>query len=218
MDGVGSYTIYYDANNGFGDAQQVTRTVNVIDVVRDTSAPRIVLNGGPTIDVVLGGTYVELGATAQDDVDGDLTSSIAVGGDVVDTERTGRYVVTYDVRDSAGNPAERVLRTVNVTSPLADNPADANVNLGLLPEAVLSGTVTGGRGTPRTILYDPVKDDYVVSTNFNEYGVLYKENLGRPGADDGFKWQVDWESPKLVNYITFGGTYPNQPQPNTCGG
>ena len=65
------------------------------------------------------------------------------------------------------------------------------------------------------ILYDPVTENYYTPTRFNEYGVAYGENLGRPGAEDGFRWQVDWSSTKLVNYITFGGTYPNQPQPNS---
>ena len=100
-------------------------------------------------------------------------------------------------------------------TPEAENPPDADVNLALLPETALSGTVVSGRGTPRSILYDPVIDDYVVRTNYNEYGESYKVNLGRPGVDSGFRWQVDWDTPKNVNYITFGGTYPNQPQPNT---
>ena len=112
----------------------------------DTVAPVITLNGGPTIDVALGGTYVDPGATAQDDVDGDLTSSIEVGGDVVDTERAGTYVVTYDVSDSAGNPAQRVTRSVNV---MGD---------GAIPVITLTGanpqTITLGRRIHRTWCVD----------------------------------------------------------------
>ncbi|WP_236973396.1 PQQ-dependent sugar dehydrogenase [Maribacter sp. 6B07] len=95
------------------------------------------------------------------------------------------------------------------------NEPDPEVNLALLDDAVLGGSVDGGRGTMGAILYDPVTENYYTPTRFNEYGVGRYDNLGRPGAEDGFRWQVDWSSTKLVNYITFGGTYPNQPQPNS---
>jgi hypothetical protein len=180
----------------------------------DIAPPSITLNGGSTIDLNLGGIYVELGATATDNVDGNITQSIIIGGDVVDTENVGTYEVTYNVTDAAGNAAAEVVRTVNVIESVANNPADANINLALLPDAILSGTVTAGRGTPQAILYDPSKDDYFVRTSYNEYGVAFRQNLGRPNAEDGFRWQVGWDSPKLINYITFGGTYSNQPQPN----
>lgn len=99
--------------------------------------------------------------------------------------------------------------TINNPNPL--------INLALLPSATLSGSVAqgSGRGTPLDILYDPAAGDYKVTTSFAEYGVSYQENLGPVDAENGFYWRTDWSSPKFVNYITFGGTYPNQPQPNT---
>ncbi|WP_370091632.1 PQQ-dependent sugar dehydrogenase [Winogradskyella sp.] len=99
--------------------------------------------------------------------------------------------------------------TINNPNPL--------INLALLPSAQLSGSVAqgDGRGTPLDILYDPLAGDYKVITSFAEYGVDYQENLGPVNAENGFYWRSDWSSPKFVNYITFGGTYPNQPQPNT---
>lgn len=99
--------------------------------------------------------------------------------------------------------------TINNPNPL--------INLALLPSATLSGYVAqgSGRGTPLDILYDPASGDYKVTTSFAEYGVSYNQNLGPVDADNGFYWRTDWSSPKFVNYITFGGAYPNQPQPNT---
>ncbi|BAO77309.1 PQQ-dependent sugar dehydrogenase [Winogradskyella sp. PG-2] len=93
-------------------------------------------------------------------------------------------------------------------------------NLALLESAQLSGYVGLGnnRGAPIDILYDPSVDDYKVITQFSEYGVPYNgtsNNLGTVNADNGFFWRVDWPEPKFINYITFGGSYPNQPQPNT---
>ncbi|WP_422106728.1 immunoglobulin-like domain-containing protein [Winogradskyella sp.] len=82
----------------------------------DTEAPVITLNGASTINLELGDPYTELGATATDNVDGDLTSSIVVGGDVVNTSVVGSYQVTYNVSDAAGNAATEVIRTVNVNA------------------------------------------------------------------------------------------------------
>ena len=55
---------------------------------------------------------LDLGLTASDDVDGDLTSSITV--DILDTAllTVGEYVVTYSVSDSAGNITEQ---TINIS-------------------------------------------------------------------------------------------------------
>ena len=55
----------------------------------------------------------------MDNVDGDITANIVVGGDIVDTNTLGTYIITYDVSDAAGNAATQVTRTVNVID-LAD--------------------------------------------------------------------------------------------------
>jgi chitodextrinase len=81
----------------------------------DTVAPVITLNGASAINLVEGSTYSELGATATDNVDGDITANIVIGGDVVNTSSVGTYVVTYNVSDAAGNAAAEVTRTVTVT-------------------------------------------------------------------------------------------------------
>ena len=61
----------------------------------------------------LGGAYADAGATATDNVDGDLTASI-VATSTVNTAQKGTYEVRYDVSDAAGNPAAQVVRTVQV--------------------------------------------------------------------------------------------------------
>ncbi len=94
------------------------------------------------------------------------------------------------------------------------NLPDENINLALLDDATLSGSSPDRRGPLEAILYDPSTDDYFIRTIWNEYGVGFEENIGRPDIDDAFLWQVDWSAPKAINYITFGGSYPNQPQPD----
>jgi hypothetical protein len=61
---------------------------------------------------LVGDAYQEPGATAADDVDGNLTAKIAVQG-AVNTAVVGVYEVTYRVADSSGNNAQAV-RTVKV--------------------------------------------------------------------------------------------------------
>ena len=80
----------------------------------DLNAPVITLLGTDPTNVVLGSTYTDAGATALDNIDGVITGSISVGGDVVDVSTEGVYLITYNVSDTAGNPAAQVTRTVNV--------------------------------------------------------------------------------------------------------
>tara|TARA_R110000851_G_scaffold108617_1_gene230023 strand:- start:5496 stop:6575 length:1080 start_codon:yes stop_codon:yes gene_type:complete len=89
------------------------------------------------------------------------------------------------------------------------NTPDKSVNLALIDEAKVTGTIDGGRGNPSDILFDPVSGNYATLSDWSEYGVLINEEL-----ITDFKWIVEWKNSKLINYLTFGGTYPNQPQPN----
>ena len=68
----------------------------------DTSAPVVTLNGSSTVNVDLGGTFTDPGATATDDVDGDLSSEISVTG-TVNANMSGSYPLTYTAADAAGN-------------------------------------------------------------------------------------------------------------------
>ena len=70
----------------------------------DTTAPIITLNGQAIATVNLNSTYTDAGATALDDIDGNLTSSIVTTGEV-NTSIEGDYIITYTVSDSAGNTA-----------------------------------------------------------------------------------------------------------------
>ncbi|WP_036155683.1 immunoglobulin-like domain-containing protein [Maribacter forsetii] len=204
MDVVGSYNIVYSSTDGINESEDVVRVVDVID----TTAPVITLNGANPQVIELGEGYTELGATTDD---GSLVTIDS--GSFMDA--VGSYDIVYSSTDGI-NEAEDVVRRVEVVEVSGEfNTPDSDINLALLEDAVLGGTVNGGRGTMEAILYDPVADNYYTPTRFNEYGVTYKDNLGRPGADEGFRWQVDWSSTKRINYITFGGTYPNQPQPNS---
>ncbi|HEY4695861.1 MAG TPA: DUF5011 domain-containing protein, partial [Candidatus Hydromicrobium sp.] len=79
----------------------------------DTTPPVITIIGENPVMVELGSEYADTGATAADDVDGDISGSIEVLS-TVDTAVPGSYKVTYNVSDAAGNAAAEVTRIVNV--------------------------------------------------------------------------------------------------------
>jgi len=85
-------------------------------IITDTTAPVISLIGDSSIELELNSTYTDQGATATDDTDGDITNNITVTS-LVDTTIANTYKVTYDVTDTAGNPASKVTRTVVVVAP-----------------------------------------------------------------------------------------------------
>ncbi|NNC93132.1 MAG: DUF2341 domain-containing protein, partial [Acidimicrobiia bacterium] len=81
----------------------------------DVTPPVITLVGANPQTVEVATAYSELGATALDDVDGDISGSIVIDASGVNTGVVGSYSVTYNVDDAAGNSAIEVTRTVNVT-------------------------------------------------------------------------------------------------------
>ncbi len=90
-------------------------SVTAVDASADTEAPVITLTGAATINLTVGDSFTDPGATATDNVDGDLTSSIVVTGSV-NTSVEGTYTLNYNVSDAAGNAATQVSRTVNVNA------------------------------------------------------------------------------------------------------
>ena len=83
--------------------------------VADTTPPTITLNGTTPQTVEIGENYSDEGATATDNVDGDISSSIVVSSNV-DTSKTGTYYIRYNVKDSSGNSASEVVRVVKVVA------------------------------------------------------------------------------------------------------
>jgi len=80
---------------------------------KDTTAPVITLNGSNPMNVNKGSTFVDPGATASDDKDGDISDKIKAD-DNVDTSVEGTYYVKYNVSDAAGNKAAEQTREVRV--------------------------------------------------------------------------------------------------------
>ena len=84
-----------------------------IKLVRtDNVKPVITLKGNSTVNVRLEDKYVDAGATALDNIDGNITSKIITKSNV-NTLKVGTYTVSYTVSDKAGN-VDTKTRTVKV--------------------------------------------------------------------------------------------------------
>lgn len=87
---------------------------------KDSNPPVItVLGSNPYIhciiqlqDTIIYNEYIDEGATASDEEDGDLTASISSTSNV-NIQQIGTYQINYSVKDKAGNQATAT-RTVNV--------------------------------------------------------------------------------------------------------
>lgn len=80
----------------------------------DTAPPVISVSGPNPLNWRLGKSpYWDMGATARDNVDGNLTSRITIDTSEVDVHTLGTYTVYYSVTDNSGNTGYNS-RTVNV--------------------------------------------------------------------------------------------------------
>ena len=112
INALGTYTITYNVSDAAGNpATQVIRTVNVMNEI---TIPVITLTGDASISLLLGATYIDAGATASDNPDGDITNNITTVNPV-NINALGTYTITYNVSDAAGNAAMQVTRTVVVS-------------------------------------------------------------------------------------------------------
>ena len=112
-DTAGVYSLSYSATDSEGNVSRVlSRTVTVADTI----APVITLAGDATVEIELGSTYTDAGASATDTVDGSI--DVVITGSV-DTAAAGTYTLTYTATDSAGNEASQTRNvTVAVSSSL----------------------------------------------------------------------------------------------------
>jgi hypothetical protein len=110
---VGNYELIISATDIAGSSQSKILSVIVDGTSNpDTLSPDITILGDNPANHQVGTTYTDAGATAWDNVEGDVTSSIIATSNV-NANLIGTYTVTYEVTDSAGNIAIAT-RTVNV--------------------------------------------------------------------------------------------------------
>ncbi|HHT38463.1 MAG TPA: DUF5011 domain-containing protein, partial [Mollicutes bacterium] len=85
---------------------------NASECEGDSTPPVLTLLGENPINIYIGETYVDSGATASDNLAGDLTDKIVVTG-TVNPNVPGKYTIVYSVKDLFDNESV-VTRTINV--------------------------------------------------------------------------------------------------------
>ncbi|MFA5603419.1 MAG: immunoglobulin-like domain-containing protein [Bacilli bacterium] len=106
----GKYEVVYTVTNNHGKSTTVKRIVNVY-----AQKPVVKLNGSSFIKIFASDPYNELGATATDEIDGDITSKIKITGSV-NPSKPGTYQLKYEVTNSF-NEVSYKMRTVQVVEP-----------------------------------------------------------------------------------------------------
>ncbi|MCF6243418.1 MAG: BspA family leucine-rich repeat surface protein [Sulfurovum sp.] len=175
----------------------------------DTISPIITLHGKSKIRLSLGDTYSDAGATAVDMVDGNITKNIHITN-LVDTATAGRYIVTYNVKDEAGNKAKEVSRNIVVEDVVnetlireelvqhiknwAKNPSQKN-------EHILT-TANTSKITDMSDLF------YLYGYEYNDLSFSEKQTLQKFNLDIS-NW--DTSSVKKMNQMFFYADSFNQP-------
>jgi hypothetical protein len=116
---LGTYNLEYRVSNQQGiPAPTVIRSVYVVD----TQPPVITLLGGASIVLTEGDSYIDPGATAADQFEGNVP--VVVTGSV-DHQTPGTYQLRYNSQDSSGNAAAEVTRTVRVEAANTSSPTSS---------------------------------------------------------------------------------------------
>jgi len=123
---LGETTVTFEAS----DTSENTATMEATVTITDQTPPIIALVGDNAPTLSTGDIYSEQGATAQDNVEGDISVDVIIGGDIVNTTTPGTYTVTYNLTDLAGNVANELTRQVTVqdaSAPVVNVPDNISV-------------------------------------------------------------------------------------------
>ena len=104
----------------------------------DLTPPVITLNGMSSVEITVGESYSDAGATATDDQDGIVP--VTVSGNV-DTSMIGTYTITYTAVDSAGNSAVKTRSVLVLEAP--NSMPTANAGVDKTTEVNMAVTITG---------------------------------------------------------------------------
>lgn len=191
--GIGTTTVVCTASDSSGN-----QTMGQFDVtVLDEEAPTITLIGDAAITIDSGpGPYVDPGASAVDNADGDVSASIQIDSSAIDTTTAGTYTVLISATDSSGNAAQLTRTvTVNFSYPgwTGVIPTKTSMNVGSSNPLVWAWL--DGNDNPINTSGDV--QELTIRNCSN--GDVVLQMAGDPGSS-GFRyksdnyWQFNWES------------------------
>ncbi|MCC0679985.1 DUF5011 domain-containing protein [Clostridioides sp. ES-S-0005-03] len=156
------------------DKSKNKSTVNRVITVVDNVAP--ILSGVEDCTVEYGSSFdSKAGVTANDNIDGDLTSKIVIEG-IVNTSVLGEQTLTYRVSDVANNEASvvRKVTVVDTVKPVFSGVDNLTLNLNDTFNALEGVTAVDGVDGDLTDLITVEGGDLVDTSVVKEYQVTYK--------------------------------------------
>jgi hypothetical protein len=109
---AGDYSVKYVCTDKSAHTDTTCRTIRNVDHTKPVI--QILGSDSMTLEATHEGNYIDDGATCSDQVDGVISQNVEVSGDVVNLSKVGSYTITYNCKDSAGNAAPTLSRSVHV--------------------------------------------------------------------------------------------------------
>lgn len=165
---VGTYIIkYYHLKN------YIERKVSVVD----KEVPIIILEGDSEINVVLNSTYYEMGYSANDNYDGNITDKVKITTDL-NTNKEGTYEIRYEVVDSSGNKTlEKRKVNVNKKGPMSLSIKDFTLE-GYFTSTILEENNADDNYLKETIFYgDSITENFAYYKNIAYDNIWAVSNL-----------------------------------------
>jgi hypothetical protein len=147
------------------------------DAGEDLTPPVLTLKGSANDTINLQSTYLDAGATADDNQDGDITSQIISTGKV-NTSIAGDYSITYSVNDATGNKSSAV-RKVYVRNARSALNGDYEVTCSCQTYTVMTngpfptftfGSIATTNYTSQLSVSDSINNAILISSLFNGAG------------------------------------------------
>ena len=146
----GEYKITYSVTDTSGNLSNIDRII-VVEEYKDIEitlgsnfdliTPQIELKGTNPYCMKVGQKYIEPGAIATDNVDGNITNKIKVDSSAVTGNRNGSFRVTYEVSDTYGHRAI-AYRSVMVRSECVDKVVIGTPQINNRPQIQLEGATS----------------------------------------------------------------------------
>lgn len=172
----------------------------------DTTPPVISLLGSPSVTIERTSVYTDAGATASDNIDGNISSNVVLSGTVT-ASSVGTYLLSYNVSDIAGNEASPVTRTVLVQDTIpptatvsysTTTPTNADVVATLMPSEPVTFLNTMGMATTTT---------GTATTSFAQNGdftFLFADVANNTGSTTATVGNIDKTAPTLTGFSLNG--------------
>ncbi len=158
---IGKYKVTYSVSDKAGNKITATRVVLITTITSNKIKPLLNILGANPISINKGDNYIEEGATAIDDISGDISSEVIIAGEV-NTNKVGKYILTYKVTDESGNQVEktREVRVVAASEKVIKLPPDP----GEAGKKTLAGIDSNNNG---------IRDDVEIAI-YNRYPDYYE--------------------------------------------